>query len=312
MVNNKLDVLLAPVLVTCYTRFEQLKQTVESLKNCDLADQTEIYFCSDAPKFGDEEKVQKVREYLIQVSGFKKVHLIFHSENKGVGRSVIQTRAKLLDSYNKVIFTEDDNVFAPGFLRFMNDALESYKDDLRVLAISGYTPPVYFAKDTPDVIVSKRFMGWGWGGWKRTFEASPIITNERLNALYSRLNVNELHGHDRRETFRHVERKLLIALDLHICFAAIEQDKVIIQPAISLVNNIGHDGSGVHFCNVTNVYENKKLNKKVALSFDNLDFNCKEADKKLSDFFEMAHLNAEFGVLSFKRALPVNCSPIKY
>ena len=63
---------------------------------------------------------------------------------------------------------EDDIVTAPGFLKFMNEALEFYKDDDAIISITGYCPPIEIPDDyKEDVFILPRLNGWGTGFiWK--------------------------------------------------------------------------------------------------------------------------------------------------
>ena len=44
----------------------------------------------------------------------------------------------IVNGYSKIIVLEDDIVTSKYFLKYMNDALEVYKDTPKVMAISGY------------------------------------------------------------------------------------------------------------------------------------------------------------------------------
>ena len=52
--------------------------------------------------------------------------------NYGLAANVIDSVTQVVNAYGRVIVVEDDLVVAPYFLRFMNDALETYKDEERV------------------------------------------------------------------------------------------------------------------------------------------------------------------------------------
>ena len=148
---------LAPIGISTYSRIHHLQKTVEALKNNLLASQSELFIFSDAPKAGDEEIVNKVRSYIHTITGFKKIHIIERSTNGRVknNRGGIQD---LLDTYGKCIFMEDDNVTAPGFLNFVNKALETYEENEEILSVTGYTPPINIPNSCDqDFFVLSRF-----------------------------------------------------------------------------------------------------------------------------------------------------------
>ena len=52
---------LAPIAVSTYARPQHLQQTIAALQKNTLAQQSELFVFSDAPKPGDEDKVEAVR-----------------------------------------------------------------------------------------------------------------------------------------------------------------------------------------------------------------------------------------------------------
>ncbi len=121
---------LAPIVLFVYNRLSHTKQTVESLQKNYLADQSELFIFSDGPKNElDRQKVENVRKYLNSINGFKNIVIKESQENKGLANSVISGVSEIISKYGKIIVMEDDLVSAPGFLKFMNEALEFYKDN---------------------------------------------------------------------------------------------------------------------------------------------------------------------------------------
>jgi hypothetical protein len=68
---------LAPIVFFVYNRPWHTRQTVEALQKNDLADQSELFIYSDAPKNEQAmENVAKVRKYIRTIKGFKKITTI--------------------------------------------------------------------------------------------------------------------------------------------------------------------------------------------------------------------------------------------
>lgn len=161
---------LAPIVLFVYNRPDHTRQTVEALQQNILADESELFIYSDAPKDTTSiKKVNLVRKYLMQVQGFKKVTLIFRERNWGVAKSIIDGVTTVVGKYSRVIVLEDDLVTSPFFLTYMNRALETYATDNRIMSISGYNHPrrvMKFPRSYKnDVWLSLRNSSWGWGTW---------------------------------------------------------------------------------------------------------------------------------------------------
>jgi hypothetical protein len=255
---------LAPIAVSTYSRINHLKQTIEALQKNTLAEESELYIFSDAPKKGDEDIVRKVRRYADSVTGFKKVHVVKRKANGRVknNRGGIE---RLLDSYGKCIFLEDDIVTAPGFLQFINDGLEFYKDDKNIISVGGHTPNLKANLDNEkDVYFARRFHPWGVGFWKDEYHKIKPISKAELNDKKTIKKINEygtdLHGMMLEDAAGNIN-----ALDVRACFLMAKEDLYTVVPTVTLVKNIGLDGSGFH-CGNLDIHEGDIISSKTKLN----------------------------------------------
>lgn len=144
---------------------------------CTHADNIELVIGLDYPP--SEQYVdgwKKIKDYIHTITGFKKVTVFERERNYGVlgsNSNIACLEKYAFEHYDAVIATEDDNVFSPCFLDYMNKGLEKYKDDDSVIAVSGYMNPVSFGsvlKTGANVVHMQDYMAWGIGYWKRTDE----------------------------------------------------------------------------------------------------------------------------------------------
>lgn len=175
----------APVVIPTLNRYEHLRQCLESLSRCTWADQTEVYVALDYPPMDKWDKYapgwEKNRDWLRSIGdfGFKKLHVIERTENygtwlpgqKGNGKSLIHD--EILPRYDRYIVTEDDNVFAPSFLEYMNKGLELFENDDKVQSIGGYRfiHPLLF-DDNTFFRTSVDYCPWGVGFWVKKQSAT--------------------------------------------------------------------------------------------------------------------------------------------
>ena len=123
----------APILLFVYNRPAHTRRLVESLLRNAEAAGSSLFIYSDAPR--DESvrpAVDEVRRYVRSIRGFDRVEVVERTENWGLARSIIDGVSTALQRFDRVIVLEDDLVLSPYFLRFMNEALETYKDETRV------------------------------------------------------------------------------------------------------------------------------------------------------------------------------------
>lgn len=263
--------MLAPVMITTYSRKDHLSKTIEALKSNKLADKTDVYVYVDGPKIGDEKKVAGVLDYLSQVEGFNKFEVITRPENLGPHENAKQANFEIAGKFGRLIRLEDDIVTATGFLTFMNDALDAYQRHPRVLSVSAYCPPIKFPENySKDVWFIRRFNGWGCGIW-----------HDRLQHVYKEITPTEIElflrnkamvsqfvaegGRDMLDMLKMVVKGRLEAADVNSMFVQFVREQYTVYPSQSLVKNIGLDGSGVH-CGITNRFDTE-LSDKTEFSF---------------------------------------------
>ncbi|MDR2055503.1 MAG: glycosyltransferase [Desulfovibrio sp.] len=179
----------APIVLFVYNRPEHTARTVEALRRNELAEKSELHIFSDGPKNSDDRnQVSAVRAYLEKITGFERVFLNAGEVNAGLANSIIAGVTEVCGRYGSVIVLEDDLVTSPYFLRYMNDALETYAEDTRVGAISGNLYPLEV--DLPETYFIRHANSWGWGTWQRAWklfnpDARALLRElERLGADY--------------------------------------------------------------------------------------------------------------------------------
>jgi GT2 family glycosyltransferase len=78
---------LSPIVLFTYNRPHHTRQTIEALQKNHLAQQSQLFIYSDAPKNQTaEQKVKEIRQYLKTIDGFKKVTIIEREKNWGLAK----------------------------------------------------------------------------------------------------------------------------------------------------------------------------------------------------------------------------------
>ena len=156
-----------PVALFAYTRPDLLTRTLQSLKENDIP---LIYAFSDgARQATDEPLVQQVRTILRAVT-WARVVLVEREKNLGLGTNIVSGTTEVLTNHDAVIVCEDDLVAVPGTVAWLSAALDHYRDDDRVMSVSGWTHP----RVTPPGIGSAPFFSprvntLFWGTWARAW-----------------------------------------------------------------------------------------------------------------------------------------------
>lgn len=268
----------APVLIPTLNRVDHLKNCIESLEDCTYAEQTEVYVGLDYPPSQKYEAGwRKVEDYLkekVNNNRFKQLIIERRDSNCGAVLNSNLLIDSIKNKYSGYIFTEDDNVFSPNFLDYMNQGLALYKEDSRIMAICGYSY-IDIAKDPTanNNIAYRKYSGWGTGQWcDKVFAYKKIDRSEyrelllkswkttlRLWRLHP-ISVNDfLSMHFRNQTYGDSLANAQLSLENKYC----------VFPKLSMVRNCGHDGSGEH-CGTSSVFTNQEIDTSNTFDYDEL------------------------------------------
>lgn len=238
----------APILLFVYNRPEHVRQCIASLQANELAAQSPLFIYSDAAKTPESrEGVEQTRQFIRDIDGFASVTIIEREQNWGLARSIIDGVTTQVNLFGRVIVMEDDLIAAPYFLQFMNDALETYKDEPRVGHIQGCD----FTQDTslPDTFLIKWTGSWGWGTWDRAWKLFNPNGKELLQQLEERnfthrFDFNSTYGYTRmlRRQIEGKNNSWAIRWNASLFLA----DILSLNAGRSLIRNTGFDGSGTN------------------------------------------------------------------
>lgn len=286
----------APVIIPTLNRVDKLKACITSLESCTYADKTDVYISVDYPKTPYYQKGwNAVCDYLSEKSRnhkFQKLIVIKREQNLGIGHAKSNfnvTLDELREKYDRFIFTEDDNVFSPNFLEFLNKGLERFKDDKRICYLSGYNydftfPPMY----KNNFYITKDGSPWGMGGWFDRLDDIRRYQNLDFlkNILLDRELYNELKKR-RPQTIRAILHMLKVGHyygDACLgCYVALE-DKYWVLPTVSKVQNHGNDGSGAHTLsadkNIMSFYDSQSMDDEAHFDFTDDIFTYRPIELK--------------------------------
>jgi hypothetical protein len=240
---------LAPIALFAYNRPAHLKRTVEALRAARRAQESSLWVFCDGPKGPeDAETVSQVRAYARSIRGFANVTVAERERNMGLAASVTEGVRRLCDEFGRVVVVEDDLVVSSGFLEFLNQALDHYEKEEKVMQVSGYMYPGEF--EAPDAALFLPMIScWGWATWKRAWDRyDPVMTGYEVlcrdRELRKKFDLGGAYDY-----FDMLKRQVTGKIDSWgICWhlSVFMQHGLVLYPTRSLVCNIGVDGSGTH------------------------------------------------------------------
>lgn len=245
---------LAPIVLFVFNRPYHTRQTLEALAANELAAQSTLYIYSDGPRYGsfdeDMRRIAEIRSFIREKAWCGNVHVVEVNSNRGLAASIVSGVTEIVNRHDRVIVLEDDIVTQPGFLRFMNEALELYDEVECVMHISGMiygTPESVPALGTSFLRILSCH---GWATWSRAWNRYCHDIDALIDGLRSQNITPEQFDIEGHGTFY---AQLLANKAGKINTWAVRwyaswllAGGYSLFPHRSLLTNIGHDGSGTH------------------------------------------------------------------
>lgn len=287
----------APVILFTYDRLEETKQVINNLLNAEFFNETDIYIFSDGEKnIEKKQNVEDVRNYLKKLIMYENIKISYSEENKGLAESVIVGVSKIINQYGKAIILEDDLLISKDYLKYMNHALDIYKDRDDIWSISGFSPNIKIPEDYKDnIYLTLRGCSWGWGTWKSRWNTVDweVKDFKELKDSKKRQKEFNISGND---MFKMLELQMLGKINswaIRWCYSQFKQRRYTIYPTKSKIKNIGFGEDATH----GGVFIDKHI---VSLSEEELYLNPEiKIDNRLIDSFKSHNDLNIFGKIGY-------------
>ena len=210
----------APVLIITLNRYQHFIRCVKSLSKCLYADKTDLYIALDYPLNESHwEGYNQIKSFINTITVFKSITIIKREVNFGIHKNYIESLNFVFETHDRIIFSEDDNIFSTDFLCFMNKCLEKFEGRNDIFSVNGYNYPINIPDEySENVYLWEGNSAWGQGYWRKkfikinwtneivqsnvnTFLKNYIdlfkfnrIANCYIPALVHMQNVNKIHG----------------------------------------------------------------------------------------------------------------------
>jgi GT2 family glycosyltransferase len=145
-----IDITMAPtipIILFAYARPDHLRKTLESLRANHVP---VIYIFSDGPKTPEKEPaIKEVRKIIHEIDWCTTI-ITERETNLGLGKSILTGVTEILKNEEMAIVFEDDLICVPGTYAYLCAALEQYRDDIRVMSVTGWTHLLVKSKNITD------------------------------------------------------------------------------------------------------------------------------------------------------------------
>lgn len=279
---------------------------LRSLMSNPLFEESEVFVFADGPKENATEadiaKISDVRNIFEPLNKKPNITFRFSEKNRGLTDSIVSGISEIVNRYGKVIVIEDDLELSSGFLKYMNDALNLYENEDRVMHVGGYMVP--HNKDLPETFFLRAPTIWGWGTWKRAWDKFEVNAGILLKSLEDKFGNDFSYELDVKGTYNYTKQLKDIAAgkldtwDIQWSASIYLQNGLCLHPNNSLSRNNGFDGSGVH-CYPSELFKNQNLSPSSNVKFQPLELKA-TALEAFTDFFKSQ--NSEDEIIFLKKS----------
>jgi hypothetical protein len=239
-----------PVALIIFNRPDTTARVFEAIR---LAKPPLLLVIADGARASKPEESKKcadTRAIIDRVDWDCEVRTNYSDVNLGCGKRVSSGLNWVFQEVEEAIILEDDCLPDPSFFQFCEELLEYYRDDRRIMAISGNNFQSGTKYGDDSYYFSRYNHVWGWASWRRawqhydfTMSQWPQIRDDGwLNSVF-----------DNRASVRYwtVEFDKMYncgvdTWDYQWTFACWIQNGLTILPQVNLISNIGFNADATH------------------------------------------------------------------
>jgi len=240
-----------PILLLIFNCLDTAQKVFNKIKQ---VKPRKLFISADGPrknKAGEAEKCLAAQNTILkQVDWDCELFTNFRDSNLGCKLAVSSGIDWFFEHEERGIILEDDTLPHHSFFRFCEELLEYYKDDKRIMMISGDN--FQFGKKLTEYsyYFSRYTHIWGWATWRRAWDYYdvdmklwPEIRNSSLlcDILGNKREVAYWRG-----IFDKAYRKMIDAWSYQWLFTCWLRNGLNVFPQVNLVSNIGFGGKGTH------------------------------------------------------------------
>lgn len=239
-----------PVLITIFNRPDKVRSLMATLA---LVQPTRLFVAADGPRAqvpSDATRCAEARAEAVKVTWPCEVTTSFSETNLGVDAAVERAITWFFENVEEGIILEDDCLPHPDFFRFSTELLARYRDDRRIMMVSGNNFQNGARRGSGSYYFSRYPNTWGWATWGRAWKLYDTKLAELPDFIASGAAARiRPHRKEQRQWIRHFESLRSgkrTPWDAKWVFALWNSDGLSVTPNVNLVQNVGFGMDSTH------------------------------------------------------------------
>ncbi|KAM3110492.1 glycosyltransferase family 2 protein [Phormidesmis sp. 146-33] len=283
---------MTPVAFLIFNRPHTTARVFEAIRQ---AKPTQLLVVADGPRSnraGEAEQCAAVRAIIDQVDWDCDVLKNYSDVNLGCKQRVATGLDWVFEQVEEAIILEDDCLPDSTFFPFCEALLDRYRDDLRIMTISGNnfqfgrrrTPHSYYFSCYPHI--------WGWATWRRAWQQYDLEM-QQWETLRDDNWLNDWLGDKNAarywtKMFQTFYENKIDTWDFAWIYSCWLQSGLTVLPHVNLVSNIGFDSVATHTRDVESAFANLPSTE-MEFPLQHPPFMIR--DRQADQFTEKTHFN---------------------
>ncbi|MEI6368950.1 MAG: DUF5672 family protein [Nostocales cyanobacterium ELA608] len=251
--------LRTPVVLIIFNRTDTTQRVFDAIRE---VKPLKLLVISDAPRInreGEAEQCEATRAIINQVDWECEVLTNHSNINLGPRKRISSGLDWVFEQVEEAIVLEHDCLPGATFFRYCEELLEKYRDDERIMIISGSNLQFGRKRNQHSYYFSRYIHIWGWATWRRAWEKydvsipkwnelkdsswlSDLLDNQQAVMYWSGIFDAIISGHD--------------TWDYSLVFSLWINEGLSISPQVNLVSNIGFGENAENCKNISSILAN--------------------------------------------------------
>ena len=240
-----------PVALLIFNRPDTTEKVFEAIRQ---AKPPKLLVVADGPRSdrpGEKNKCEAARAIIDRVDWDCQVLTNYSDVNLGCKNRVSSGLDWVFNMVEEAIILEDDCLPHPDFFRFCEELLNYYRNDTRVMHISGCNYGITGSVPDQSYYFSKMVGVWGWATWRRCWDLYDVNISFWTDLVKQKILLRDIFKSPkelklRMKNWEGVYSKKINSWAYIWHLTCLCNGGISIKPNQNLINNIGFGANGTH------------------------------------------------------------------
>jgi len=254
--------LITPVLFLIFNRPDTTQKVFNAIRQ---AKPKQLFVAADGlreDKEGEKEKCEQARKIIEQVDWDCEVKTLFRDKNLGCKIAVSSAIDWFFENVEEGIILEDDCLPSQSFFWFCQELLKYYRNDARIMHISGDNFQFGRIRGEGSYYFSKYAHIWGWATWRKAWGCFDV-NMKSFKKFKKEAQINNVFNIKQQKKywmkiFQRVYDDKINTWDYTWVYTCFINSGLCIMPNINLVSNIGFGIESTHTQGENSIFSKMK------------------------------------------------------